>query len=194
VTTDESWLYDYDPETKEKSMKWWQSSSLRLKFPSTKILWKFLASIFWYQEGILLIDYLPKVQTINAENHTFLLVQLRDIFKEKRRGEVTKGILFLHDNAPAPRTLATQNKLYYLDFHFFHHPPYTPELGLSEYHLFPGLKKQLKFRHFSSDAEVIAAEENWLDGQRSEFFFFEWLEKLAERAKNCIDLRGELAE
>ena len=32
------------------------------------------------------------------------------------------------------------------------------------------LKKQLKDRHFSSDAEVIAATETWLDGQISEFF------------------------
>ena len=32
------------------------------------------------------------------------------------------------------------------------------------------LKKQLKGRHFLSDAEVIAAAENWLDGQPSEFF------------------------
>jgi len=28
----------------------------------------------------------------------------------------------------------------------------------------------LKGRHFSSDAEVIAAEETWLDGQPSDFF------------------------
>jgi len=33
-------------------------------------------------------------------------------------------------------------------------------------------KKQLKGRHFSSDAEVIAAAESWLDGQPSDFFFF----------------------
>ena len=31
-------------------------------------------------------------------------------------------------------------------------------------------KKQLKGRHFSSDAEVIAAVETWLDGQPSELF------------------------
>ena len=33
----------------------------------------------------------------------------------------------------------------------------------------PAWKKQLKSRHFSSDAEVIAAAETWLDGQPSEF-------------------------
>ena len=36
----------------------------------------------------------------------------------------------------------------------------------------PDKKKQLKGRHFSSDAEIIAAAETWLDGQLSEFFFF----------------------
>ena len=37
--------------------------------------------------------------------------------------------------------------------------------------------KQLKGRHFSSDAEVIAAAETWLDGQHTDFFF-EWLAKV----------------
>jgi len=95
-------------------------------------------------------------------------VQLKDILKEKRRGKVTTEILFLHDNAPAHRALATQKKLAYLVFQD------SPDLAPSVYHLFPGLKKQLKDRHFSSDAEVIAAAETWLDGQTSEFFF-EWL-------------------
>jgi len=39
-------------------------------------------------------------------------------------------------------------------------------------------KKQFKVRHFSSDAEVIAAAETWLDGHPSEFFFFGWLAKV----------------
>jgi len=120
------------------------------------------------QHGVVLIDYLPKGQTINAECYSSLLVQLKDILKEKRRGKVTTEILFLHDNAPAHRALATQKKLAYLVFQD------SPDLAPSVYHLFPGLKKQLKDRHFSSDAEVIAAAETWLDGQTSEFFF-EWL-------------------
>jgi len=35
----------------------------------------------------------------------------------------------------------------------------------------------LKGLHFSSDAEVIAAADTWLDGQTSDFFF-EWLAKV----------------
>ena len=76
----------------------------------------------------------------------------------------------MHDNALAHEALATQKKPAYLGFQYLDHPPYSLDLALSDYHLFPGLKKQLKVRHFSSDAEVIAAAETWLDGQHSEFF------------------------
>jgi len=63
----------------------------------------------------------------------------------------------------------------------------------SDYHLFPGLEKQLKVRHFSSDAEVIAAPETWLNGQLS-VFFFSGLQMLEQRDKKYIELRGEYAE
>jgi len=52
---------------------------------------KVLAPIFWDQDGILLIDYLQKDRTVNAEHDSSLLVQLEDILKEKRRGKFTKG-------------------------------------------------------------------------------------------------------
>jgi len=98
---------------------------------------------------------------------------MKDILKEKRHAAARspRGVLFLHDTAPANWALATQKKLAYLGFQCLNHPPYSPDLAPSDYHLFPGLKKQLKGGHLSSDAEVIAAAETWLDGQPSEFFF-----------------------
>jgi len=69
-----------------------------------------------------------------------LLVQLKDFLKEKRRGNFTKGVLFLHDNAPAQRALATQKKMAYLGFQYLDYQPYSPDLAQSDYHLFPGLK------------------------------------------------------
>ena len=92
-------------------------------------------------------------------------------FEGKTPREGHQGVLFLHDNALAHRALITQKKLAYLGFHSLDHPPYSPDVAPSDYHLFPGLKKQPKGHHFSSDAEVIAAAETWLDGQLSEFFF-----------------------
>jgi histone-lysine N-methyltransferase SETMAR len=84
-------------------------------------------------------------------------VQLKDICKEISRGNFTKRVLFLHDNVPAHQALATQKKLAYLDYQYLDHPPYSPDLAQSDYHPFPGLKKQLKGRHFSFNTEVISA-------------------------------------
>jgi len=130
---------------------------------------------------------------MNVEYYSSLLVQLKDILKEKRHGKVTKVVLFMHDNAPAHRALATQKKLAYLGFQCLDHSPYSLDLALLDYHLFPRLKKQLKGCHFSSDMEVIAAAETWLDGQPSEFFLSD-LQRLQQWAKKCIELRGEYVE
>jgi hypothetical protein len=71
-------------------MEWRHSGSPRpINFRVQKFTGKVLASIFWFQDGILLIDYLPKGQTINAEYYLSLRVQLKDILKEKRRGKFT---------------------------------------------------------------------------------------------------------
>jgi len=61
---------------------------------------------------------------------------------EKRRGKVTKGVVFLHNNALAHQALATQNKLAYQGFQCLDHPPYFPDLAPLDYNLFYGLKKQ----------------------------------------------------
>jgi len=60
MTMDETSLYHYDLETKQQSMEWWHSGSA---CPTPKNFWvqksagKVLASIFWDQDGILLIIF-----------------------------------------------------------------------------------------------------------------------------------------
>jgi len=117
VTMDETWLYHYDPEAKNNQ---WSGGTAAHPTPKKSEcknpLENFSPRFFWDQDGILLTDYLPKGQTINVAYYSSLLVQLKDILKEKRRGKVTKVVLFLHDNALAHQALATQKKLAYLGF------------------------------------------------------------------------------
>jgi len=69
---EETWLYHYDPETKQQSMEWRHSSSPHpKKFQVQKSTGKVLASIFWIQGGILLIDYLPKAK-LSTRSITYL--------------------------------------------------------------------------------------------------------------------------
>jgi len=64
---DETWLYHYDPETKQQSMEWRHSGLNPPPNPSAKIVWKSPRLNFLLSRRILLIDYLPKGQTINTE-------------------------------------------------------------------------------------------------------------------------------
>ena len=101
VTVAETWLYHCDPKTKQQSMEWWHSGWPRpKKFRVQKSAGTVLPSIFWDQDGILFIDYLPKGQTINAEYYSPLLVQLKDILKEKTPREGHKCDLVLAWQCP----------------------------------------------------------------------------------------------
>ena len=153
------------------TIKWRHSGSPRpKKFRVQKSAGKVLTWVDFLGSRRHPPQYLPKGQTVNAECYSSLLVQLKDILKEKRCGKFSKGVVFLHDNVPAHRPLATQKKLAFLGFQCLDHPLYSQDLAPLDYHLFPGLKNQLNCSHFSSDAEAIAVAETWLDGQVSEFF------------------------
>ena len=96
VTMDETWLHHYDPETKEQSKEWRHRGEPRpKKFRTQKSAGKVMASVFWDKEGIIMIDYLQKGKTINADYYTSLFDQLKQKLKEKRRGKLSKGVLFL---------------------------------------------------------------------------------------------------
>jgi histone-lysine N-methyltransferase SETMAR len=141
---------------KHQSVVWWHSDSPRpQKFRAHKSAGKILTLIVFDQDRILLIDYFRKRQTINTEYYSSLLVQMKDILKEKFHKKFTKTVLFLHDNAPVHQALATQKKLAYLGFQCLDHPPSSLDLAPSDYHLFPGLKKQLKVASFHPTQRLL---------------------------------------
>ena len=143
------------------------------KIPSAKILWK--SSRLDFLGSRLHSPHWLSSKGPNCQRRVLLNYAgaIEGLLKEKRRGEgrSQRGVLFLHKNAPGHRALATQKKMAYLGFQCLDHPPYSPDLAPSDYHLFPGLKKQLKGRHFSSGAEFFAVAETWLDGKTSDFFW-----------------------
>ena len=192
VTMDETWLYHYDPETKKQSMEWRHSGSPRPKNSEYKNpLENFSTRFFGIKTASSSLIIFQRAKLSKRSITHLCWCKLKDILKEKRRRRLIKGVLFLHDNAPSHRALATQKIPANQGFQCLDHPRYSPHLDPSDYHLLPGLKKQLKGCHFSSDSEVIAAVQTWLDGKFSEVFFLSGLQKLEQRAKKCIELRGE---
>ena len=138
------------------------------------------APIFWDQDDILVIDYLPKGQTIKAEYHSSLLVQLKDILKENEK--IKKVVFSLHENAPAHQTLATQKKQVYLGFQCLDHPPYSPDLAPPDYHLLPSLKKTIESSPFfrPTPRSLLPRRPGWTD--KLPILFLIGLQKLEQRA------------
>ena len=66
------------------------------KDPSAKIHWKSSRHDFWDQDGILLIDYFPKGQTINWSS---LLVQLRTFW---RKNAAREGLVIARQRPGSP--------------------------------------------------------------------------------------------
>ena len=65
-----------------------------------------------------------------------------------------RGILFLHDNAQPHVAATTKELLAKFKWEVLEQPPYTPNLALSDYHLFCKLKEFLGRNHFASDEEL----------------------------------------
>jgi hypothetical protein len=51
------------------------------------------------------------------------------------------------------------------------HPPYSPDLAPSDFHLFGSLKKHLGGRRFATDGEVQQAVMSWLQALDTDFFY-----------------------
>ncbi|GBP45039.1 Histone-lysine N-methyltransferase SETMAR [Eumeta japonica] len=111
------------------------------KFKVQKSASKLMATIFWDSEGVLLIDYLPKGTTMNSQYYANLLAQAREAVIQKRRGKLSRGVLFLQDNASVHTARVSRQALKDTGFSEIDHPPYSPDLAPSDYFLFSNLKK-----------------------------------------------------
>ena len=192
VTMDETWLYHYDPETKQQSMEWRHSGSPRpKKFRVQKSAAKVLVSIFfWDQDGILLIDYLHKGQPISAKYYSCLVVELKGILKERHRGAEysPKGSCSCTTMSRLAGHLQSIRTSFICASNVF-----SPDLAPSDYHLFPGLKKTIEMSPFFVRRGGHCCR--WdLVGRTNFWFFLSGLQNLEQRAKKCIELRGEYVE
>jgi histone-lysine N-methyltransferase SETMAR len=69
-------------------------------------------------------------------------------------GPIVKRQMLLQDNTHPLAAARTQAMLQEFVWEVFEHPAYSPDLALSDFHLFPKFKEFLGGRHFKSDEEV----------------------------------------
>jgi transposase len=73
--------------------------------------------------------------TIMPEVHCETQQIRKDILK-KNRGQLTSGIVILCDNARPYTATRTRVLLEHFNRELFDHPPYSPDISVSYYHLF----------------------------------------------------------
>jgi histone-lysine N-methyltransferase SETMAR len=73
------------------------------------------------------------------------------------------------------------------------HPPYSPDLAPSDYHIFSPLKDAIGGKTFEDDEEVISDVKRWLRQKPAEWYR-EGIQTLTSRWRKAIDLGGDYTE
>ena len=159
VTGDETWVLHYTPESKQQSMVWKHPQSpVRKKFRPAPSVHKVILTAFSDCRGPLVMDFMPRGTTINADKYCSTLSLLRATIRKKRRGILdVDNVIILHGNARPHVANKTLNKLRKFHWELSEHPPYSPDLAPSDFHLFSPLKKFLAGQRFTCDKKVKAA-------------------------------------
>ncbi|UYV80125.1 NR6A1 [Cordylochernes scorpioides] len=97
---------------------------------------------------------------------------LREALNEKRPEwcEKHNKLILQHDNAPAQNARVVKNTIKDLGWELLPHPPYSPDLAPSDYHLFTSLGHALKNQEFSNSEILRKWFVDWFDSEGIEFF------------------------
>ena len=79
MTMDKTWVHHFQPESKEQSPK---------KAKSVMSAGKVITFIFWDSQGVILVDYLTKGQSIIGQYYANLLRQLQEKIKKNQHGKL----------------------------------------------------------------------------------------------------------
>lgn len=152
---------------------------------------KVLLSVWWDCKGIIFFELLPSGETITANKYCEQLIKLDAKIQEKRPILANrKDILFLHDNARPHVAKQTLQKLKELKWEILQHPPYSPDLAPSDFHLFRSLQNDLNGKNFNS----MKAVENYLTiffKEKPHSFYKNGIYKLVERWKTIVENNGD---
>jgi len=152
ITGDETWVFDYDPETKRQSEEWHTKSSPRPKkarMSRSRVKSTSMVIVFFESRCIVHKEFVPPGQTVN---HAFYKDVLERLHKgvQRVRTDIADNWVQHHDNAPAHTALSIREFLAKKNIPILPHPPYSPDLAPCDLYLFCKLKSKLKGHHFGT--------------------------------------------
>lgn len=195
VTCDETWVHMFEPETKRQSSVWKHPSS---PSPTKAILSKSAAKVmcivFCDIQGIILTHMVPRKTTVNGDYYaTLLRTELYRAIQRKRPYMIQSGIILHQDNAPCHVSHVVEETVEALSIELLPHPPYSPDLAICDFWVFPTLKESLRGHRFESIEELdIAVKKQLREMSREGLYhvFRAW----TERWDKCIRAKGRYFE
>ena len=141
---------------------------------------------------MLYYELLKPGTTINGERFRTQLIRLKRAMAEKRPEYATRheAIIFHHDNARPHVDIPVKNYLENSGWEVLPHPPYSPDLASSDYHLFRSMQNALTGIRFTSEQGV----KNWLVSflaAKPAQFFWNGIHKFPERWEKVIASDGQ---
>lgn len=195
VTGDESWCYQYDPETKRQSTEWRSPSSPKQKkfrFQKSKI--KVMLIAFFDSEGLIHHEFVPPGTTVTGQFYAEVLARLRQrIHRVRPRFRQNGSWFLLHDNARPHIALPVKRFLAKHEVVELHHPPYSPDLAPADFFLFPKLKTVIKGTRFVDVEDIKKNVTSTLKSIPKEDFK-SCFQNLYKRAQKCITADGDYVE
>jgi histone-lysine N-methyltransferase SETMAR len=118
---------------------------------------------------VILVDVMLKGMTINSNACISMLKKFRKRIKCVWSHKNLAEMLLQHDNARPHTSLKTREAITKLGWTLLTHPPYSPDLAPSDFHLFRVLKNAVSIVKFKTDDEISAVR-NWLYEQGKEWY------------------------
>lgn len=193
ITGDETWAFEYDPETKRQSSEWLTPTSPRpKKARMSKSKVKTMLIVFFDAKGLVHKEFVPQGQTVNSTYYVQVLDRLRKRVVRTRK-EIAATWQLHHDNAPCHTALRVQEFLAKHSLVTLPQPPYSPDMAPADFFLFPKIKTALKGIHFGSIEAIQAAVTKALNEVPINDFqnaYQAW----KRRWQKCVDAQGEYFE
>jgi histone-lysine N-methyltransferase SETMAR len=196
ITMDEMWVY-WDHNVRRQHRGWrGVNETPNVEVRTGMTVRKHMVSVFWDVKGVIMMEVLPRGQTITADVYCQQLDRLVIALQENRRRRAGDGFVqyqYLHDNARPHPARQTIEKLGQIGFCVLPHPPYSPDLSPSDYFLFSCMKSSLWGREFNSAEEIQIALQAWL-ATKPRSFFADGIRKLPDRWQRCVAHQGAYFE
>nr|KAF6378822.1 hypothetical protein mMyoMyo1_009719 [Myotis myotis] len=136
MTGDEKWIYFENPKHTKSWVDPGQPSTSTAR--PNRFGKKTMLCIWWDLEGVVYYELLKPGETINTDHYQQQIIILNHtlIVKQSECARRYGTVILFHDNAPSHTSKPVKDTLKDLAWEVLTHLPYSPDLALSDHHLF----------------------------------------------------------